>query len=223
MWRGAAYIFFMTGLKGRGVIHLACTWVYLTSYTSLPHPPHLFISCSSFSLSYPSNPLFLILLSSFLNSPFSLLIFPIAVYTLSFPSSSLPYSPHPLLVLSSIPSLFFLFFLSSPCSLSYPPNPLLYPHLFSYFLILHFPYSHHHSHPPLFFILPSCSCHPPLSPSLSISSSHPHLLFLFSLSLHPFLLPVLSTYFLLSSWLCLRILKLRMKILRISKHFFPYT
>jgi hypothetical protein len=53
-----------------------------------PHSPHLFISSSSFSLSYPSHPpiFFLILhilLSSFLSSPSSL------------SSPFLPYPPHP--------------------------------------------------------------------------------------------------------------------------------
>jgi hypothetical protein len=182
----------------------------------------------------------ILLISSYL--PFLFLILPIlsslSSYLLSYPphplsasssSKFLTYPPHPfrlsLFLIHPILStcllfytfLIFLFFLSSPCSLPHSSNPLPYPHLFSYFLILHFPYFHHHSHPPLFFILPSSSCHPPPSPlSISSSHSHSHLLFLFLL--HPFILPVLSTYFPPSSWICLRIL-----ILRIPTDFLYYT
>jgi hypothetical protein len=133
MWRGAAYIFFMTGLKGRGVIHLACIWVYLTSYVSSPSSSSLYIfRILLFFLSFQSSLLhplvfFLILITSSSSSPF------------------LPYPLHPSRLLSSliIPSftcslfytfLIFLFFLSFPCSLPHSSNPLPYPHIFLVFL-----------------------------------------------------------------------------------------
>jgi hypothetical protein len=97
--------------------------VYLTSYVSFPSPRH-FISSSSFSLSYPSNPLSLILISSFLSFqsslPYPLIFFLILPILSSLSSHLLSYPSNPLfLILSSS-------FLSFQSSLPYPPHPPIF-------------------------------------------------------------------------------------------------
>ncbi len=183
--------------------------MYLTSYVSSPSPHH-FISSSSFSLSYPSNPLFLILLSSFLSSPSSLRIFLITVSQLSspsFPSSSIPSSPHPFRVLSSISSSS-----SSSQFLNYPPHPSHLP-LFIIHSILSVPSLLYFHRLPLFLILPMLSSSSSQSSSLSapfsyflISSlpylhhpSRPDIFYLTHLNISPFIIIIVSlTIFFLS-------------------------